>query len=250
MGQSACKPQFTPFGSLFEPLFFRKDGRPVYPVLGGAPDDENGENGTQSGSNAGQSAGDDSGEQGDQGGNGSGNDDAGNGSEGQGSGSSDAVTREEFDAVMRRMQAADRRASAAEAQVKEFKQKDLSELEKKTGQVEELETTLSQRDERIQELQMELAFFKSNKVEWHDPALARKEIDMSLVSVEDDGTVKGMDKALKKLAEDKPFLVKTGDGKKQASGGSFNGDRKKPASDSKILAGKYPALRGRGGNTQ
>ena len=154
----------------------------------------------------------------------------------------------EFEALQRRMQAADRAKAAAEAKVKEFETKDLSELEKAKTDLAEAREAVSQRDARVSDLQLELAFFKSNKVQWHDPALARKEIDMSLVTVEDDGTVKGMDKALEKLAKDKPFLVKTEE-KKQASGASFNGGGgKKVTTDKEKLAAKFPALRGRGGN--
>lgn len=174
----------------------------------------------------------------------------GNNASGENSGSGEeTVSRAEFEALMNRMKAADRAKTAAEAKVKEFEDKDKTELERATGEAKDLREKLSQRDERIQDLQLELAFFKSNKVQWHDPALARKEIDMSLVTVEEDGTVKGMDKALERLAKDKPFLVKTEE-KKQASGASFNGSSggKKITTDSEKLAAKYPALRGRGGN--
>ena len=243
MGQSAQKPEFTPFGTAFQPIGYL-NGKPIWPVLGGAEDDADGSSG------AGGSDGSDA--DADENGNG----DEGNGTESDGSESQsegdgkETVSKAEFDRITARMKAADQRASAAENKIKKIEDAEKTDLERATSENEELKTSLSEKDSRIQDLTMELAFFKSNKVDWHDPALARKEIDMALVTVDDDGTVRGMDKALEKLAKDKPFLVNKGEQSGGGrSGGSFNGGGgKSTTTDKNKLANKYSALRGRGGN--
>lgn len=244
MGQSAyTRPQYTPFGALFQPIGYIK-GRPVWPVLGGAPEDE-GASGT---GDAGQSAGDGTGDE-----QGTGTDTTtddgaeGSGNESQGDSNTQPSAEDlaaELARVRARMQAADRRASAAEAKVKEFEDKDKSELQKATETAQEATRALEEAQQKLRDQQMLVAFHSSNKYDWHDPSLALKELDTELITVEDDGTVKGMDKALEKLAKAKPFLVKKEEKSGGKSGGSFNGGGGKSSGpDASTMATKYPAIR-------
>lgn len=97
-----------------------------------------------------------------------------------------------------RMQAADRRASAAEAKV--------AELEPLAAKAAEHEKKVEEQTETIRSLRLDNAFLSSD-IQWVDAEAALKLADLSGVTIADDGTVKGLDDALKALAEKKPFLV-------------------------------------------
>lgn len=250
MGQSAQKPSFTPFGTAFQPIGYI-NGKPVWPVIGGADGDgDEGSSGTGDDGDAGDGN--------DQGNAAAGSDGTGDSSEsGKAGGSEETVSKAEFEALKRRMQAADQRASNAETKVKDFEDKDKSDLEKANNRVEELEKRDRERDADFKALQMRDAFRDASDAEelsWHNSGLAMKELKQDLITVEDDGTVKGMVNAIKALAKDHPYLVKPKDdddnNEGQASGGSFGGKQggKKVVDDKNKMSAKYPALRGRGGN--
>ena len=253
MRQSAQKPSFTPFGTEFRPIGFI-NGKPVWPVIGGADGDE-GSSGTGSGDgNEGDGGGGDG-----QGKAGDGNEGTGDGSQsGQNEGSGETVSKAEFEALQNRMRAADRRASTAESELKKRQDAEKSELEKLQAENADLKKRDSERDEQFRTLQTKDAFRDASSAHkppltWHNFGLAMKELNRDLITVEDDGTVKGMEAAVKKLATDHPYLVKedgSGEGAGQASGGSFNGKKTTgtETKDKTRLAAKYPQLRGRGGN--
>jgi hypothetical protein len=248
MGQSAQHPEFTPFGTVFQPIGFI-GGKPIWPILGGAPDDGEGD-GSQSGDGTGTEENDGNENNDGQGNNGDGNGD-GTGSE---SDREDAKTysSHEYDALHRRMQAADKRAGDAEKRLKAIEDKDKSELDKLREENDELRKREEERAEEFQTLRLRDAFRDASgekKIVWHNSTLALKELNRDLLTFEDDGTVKGMERAVDKLAKDHPYLVKPEEGSGKKSGGSFNnGSGSGAAIDGKKMAGKYPALRGRGGN--
>lgn len=104
-----------------------------------------------------------------------------------------------------RMQAADRRANAAEAKV--------AELEPIAAKVPELEKQVENGAEQVKLLRIDNAFLTSD-IAWVDPEAALKLADLSEVEIKEDGTVKGLVEALSALAEKKPFLVKPKDEEK------------------------------------
>lgn len=249
MGQSAQKPSFTPFGTVFQPIGFI-NGKPVWPVLGGAEDGAEGSSGADN-------DGDGVEKQDGQGSSQDGSEGSGDGSESQDGGAGQTVEelQAELERIRTRMQAADRRASNAESKVKQFEDKDKSELERAQARVKELEDRDRERDEKFRTLQLREAFRDASageKLSWHNMTIAMRELDNELISVEEDGTVKGMAAAVKKLAKDHSYLVKTEDngGNGRASGGSYNGKQtgKSSPTDREKLASKFPALRGRGGS--
>lgn len=130
---------------------------------------------------------------------------------------------------------------AALAELEQIKQKDMTDLQKATAEAEKLRATTEQQTKRIEDMQVELAFLKMprDKFDWHDPGAA-----LTLLTAEhrgdltlnDDGTVDGLDQAVKALAKKHKFLLRTpgtggegeGKGDKNGStGGSFGagGDR-------------------------
>lgn len=165
------------------------------------------------------------------------------------------VDATELEAVKRRMQAADQRASAAEAELKKLQDKDKSELERTQGQVQELTSALEAATKLIDDMALKNAFFTDNKHTWHDPSDALALLDREGVEVKE-GNVTGLAPAIEKLAKAKPHLLKTadgdgknggaGNGSSGASGSANNGKRAgEGKDDKKDYTSRFPALRGR-----
>lgn len=245
-------------GLLSVPMGVRPDGRLIYPIAGASPDDSSNDEGGAGGSGDGGAGGGSEG-QGDKGDGGT-----GDGADGKDSGAAGTVSKEEFDKVMARMQAADRNAAAAAKALKDLQDKDLSEQEKVAKRVPELEQENTALKSENQKLTAKVAFLGLDGFSWHDPDVALGQVDLSEVFAEDGSVNK---KELKKVAEalskDKPFLVKSaadsGDGKDgkggtgaggngsgQGSSGAGVGSGGKGGSgngvDEAALKQKYPAL--------
>jgi hypothetical protein len=214
-----------------------KHGVPVYRIAGAQPEGDEGTDGTEGG---------DGGDSGD----------TGKGTEGEGEGTGkpaegEAVSKEEYERLKARMSAADKSAAEALKKVKEYEDKDKSETERLTGQVEELTKANADLVEQNKRLQFDNAFAMQSKHSWQDPEIVLGLVrGHEAITVEDDGTIKGLDKALEAIAKAKPFLLKDGDDTEDdASGGgptgSATGSKKKndPAKmDEDALRKKYPAL--------
>lgn len=164
----------------------------------------------------------------------------------------DVVTRAEFDAVFRRMQAADKAKADAETKLREKEKAELSELERAKSDVEDLKKQNTDLLEQINTTALENAFFKDNKHTWHDPSDALRLLDMEGVEVKD-GEVKGLAPAIEKLAKNKPHLLKSesddkGDGgsggnSSGASGSANNGKRKGDPGPKSDMSKRFPALK-------
>jgi len=201
------------------PLFFHpKTGRPIFPVGGASPDDDGGEGGT---GGAGGTGGSGSEGQGGEGGTGSG--DAGAGGNKDGDDGKKVVTKEEYDKIMERMQAADRNRAAVEKQLKELQEKDLTEQEKVLKRVPELEATVAELTTENKGLKAKVAFLGLDGFSWHEPDIALGQVDLSEVLKDDGETIDKakLKKEAERLAKDKPFLVKAvKDDDKGGKGGS------------------------------
>jgi hypothetical protein len=202
-------------GALLEPLYVSAtSGRKFWPILGASPDDP---------SNGSDSSGGGEGSEG-----GSGKDGAG--SEGQGSDTGDqkdgedkAVPGSEYLALKNRMQAADRRATAAEQKIKEFEDKDKGELEKATEKAKTLEQSVNDLNAENATLRLQVAFLSTNEHAWHnsETALAEAERNGYLEgAVREDRSIDRavLKTALKKLATERPFLVNTATGNGEGDG--------------------------------
>lgn len=244
-----------PRGRFSVPMGVRPDGRFIYPVAGASPDDPSNDDGGTGGTEGGDAGGGSEG----QGGNG------GAGTEGADSKDSAAtatVSKEEYDKVMARMQAADRTAAANAKALKELQDKDLSEQEKVAKRVPELEQENTALVAENKGLKAKVAFLGLDSLSWHDPDVALSQVNLSEVFAEDGSIDK---KALKKvaddLAKDKPFLVKSandgkgGEGKGGSGTGNTGGSGPSGSSagsggkggagngtDEATLRAKYPAL--------
>lgn len=180
------------------PLYVDKCGRERFPILGASEDDGNDdpEDDGASGSGSGGSSGDGTGTEGQQ-------------QDGDNPSGKGEVTREEFERVIARMKAADRRADAAEQKVKSYEDKDKTELQKTADELKEVRGKLDNTLKENAELKLKVAFLSANDVQWHDPEDALRLADLSEV-LDGEGNVdkKKLSKALQDLKSNKPHLVK------------------------------------------
>jgi len=118
--------------------------------------------------------------------------------------------------LRKRMQAADRRRSEAEAELQKIKDAEKTDLERAQGQVEELTKSTEALTEQVNSLRLENAFLTANKHSWHDPEdaldVARRKGYLEDAVDEETGEVdkKALMKALDRLASEKKYLVDTG----------------------------------------
>jgi hypothetical protein len=184
-------------------------------------------------------------------------DDEGEGADdgaGEPSGKTEPVSREEYDKLFQRMQAADRRATASETKVKEQERAKMDDLTRAQAELDDTKVKLADAENALKIERLHNAFLASNNVTWHDPELAMSKIDLEAVQ-KDDGTIDAaaLKKAIANLAKEKPFLVKSeegeGGGKKNGPtgagvGSDLGGDKdKNGAAKRDALMKKYPALR-------
>jgi hypothetical protein len=195
MGQ---RPNLKDFATLSEraefirnfPVGYRKDGRPILLIAGGSGDGEEEDE----------------------------DDDGTSGASGDKSGSGDTVSRSEFEALQRRMRAADRAKSAAEQRAEELEAAQRSELENAKASVVRLEKENESLKGTVSTLRIDNAFLTASNVKWVDPEAALRLVDMTDVTIGDDGKVEGLEAALQKLAEKKPYLVEKADEKNKNKG--------------------------------
>jgi Phage minor structural protein GP20 len=210
-------------GETFVPLMFCKDGRPVWPIMGGSE---------------GPPEGGGSGSEGQGNGSTSGTTDSGDGTGGSGGQTGDTgettVSRADHDALQRRMQQTDRQNSELQQKLKDIEDKDKSELDKATGRVAELEQTVTKLGDELKRLRLNNAILVSPKHTWHDPRDVLRELsEDESVSIDDDGKVSGVEAALDKLAKAKPYLLKADSGGTVDRSGDAVGSGTKTGGDSK-----------------
>lgn len=184
---------------------------------------------------------------------------SGTGSGGTGEGAPPAAT-DETARMKEHLSQADKKRAEAEkarddalARLKEFEDKDKTELQRTTERVAELEKQVQQRDEDLASLRLENAFLTVNSVQWHDPKaallLAQREGYLEDV-VDDKGKVDEvkLKTKLEKLGKDKAYLVKKDDNgapppppSGQPAGSGTKGN--KTGSDDAAIVGRYRALR-------
>lgn len=162
----------------------------------------------------------------------------------------------EIDKALERMRAADRAKSAAEqalalaqAQLREYEDKDKTELQKAQRDAQEAAARAEAAEASLKKERINNAFLLNNTVAWHNPQTALNLLDLSDVTISEDGTVKGIDKAIEALQKSDPYLVKPKDDTKgddlgpsgsQVGSGSKDGKGK---TSREALLEKYPALR-------
>ena len=189
--------------------------------------------------------------------------DSGNGSKGGADGDDDSDDEEELDPKdkrirelsrenakrRKRLKEAETAKTAAEAKVKEHEDKNKSDLEKATADLDAANAKIAQLAESNKKSVIERAFLRHNKHKWHDPETALKLVDMSDVTVDDEGSVEGMKEAVDALAKEHPYLLKKDEDEEEGEGrpsgaafGKNKKDDKGKQSDREALLKKYPTL--------
>ena len=98
---------------------------------------------------------------------------------------------------------------AAEKKLRDIEDADKSELEIAKRDLAELEEKTKSYPETLNALRIENAFLKLSGYNWHDPDDALEYLRKTgEVTIDDDGTVDGLEQAVKDLAKKKPYLLK------------------------------------------
>jgi predicted RNase H-like nuclease (RuvC/YqgF family) len=203
------------------------NGKPVFPIMGGAEDAEGEE----------ESSGDES-----------------SGSEDHSDDDADKIKdpriKELSDENAKRRNEAKRLAdelAAAQARLKEIDDADKSETERLNSKITELEKRNGELIAANRELSIKNAFLADKNHAWRNPDSALKLVDLSEVDIDDDGKISGLDKAIKKLADSDSYLLEQTDEDtglpKQPSGDRTKQQPKdKQAAKREDLIKRFPAL--------
>jgi hypothetical protein len=164
------------------------------------------------------------------------------------------VSREDFERIQNQLRAADQRRDAAEKEAQKLKDANLSEADRQAKALKDTQAENEALKASIQELRIQNAFVTDNTHDWHDAKAALKLADLSGVTIEDDGTVKGLKEALEAVAKSSPYLLKPkaeadDDKGKQTPpagvSGVAGGGNGASGNDKNALARKFPQLAGR-----
>jgi hypothetical protein len=126
------------------------------------------------------------------------------------------VSRAEFTKIMERMQAADRRATAAEKErdankkiIDDAETAKLGEVAKANKERDDAKALAEAQAAELKNTKLENAFAMAGGVNWFDAATAYAVLQQSyMAGVEiKDGKVEGMKEAIEKMVKEKPFLV-------------------------------------------
>lgn len=118
---------------------------------------------------------------------------------------------------------------AALQELEKIKQKDMSELQKAQTAAAKAEKNSEELQAKVEVMQVELAFLKMprDKHDWHDPGAALTLLmaeHRDSLTLEDDGSVSGLEDAVKALAKKHKFLLKPAGGNGNGStGGNVGG---------------------------
>ncbi len=209
-------------------------GKPVWPVLGAAPDDDDDDADASDDSDE-----DDADDDADSGGD---DDDSESKSKDKSKDKKDAdddededtVSRARYDKVKERLRAQDKHLSKVQAQLKELQDKDTSADQQVTTERDELKVKVSEHEATIAQLRMDNAFLSANTHPWHKPKVAMKvaQSEGYLEDVaDDDGEVdeRALKKALDKLAKEHSYLLKS---KASSSSDGDDDDKRKKSGPS------------------
>ena len=247
------------------PLGLTRSGRPMWPIFGAQPDDDEDDDDDDGDADDDDDDGDD-----DTGTDKSKKKSTDKDDEDEDDDDEDALAEANARAARykKRMQAADRKNSELAARITALEKGD----KKEDGEPSEELVTAQKEVETLREanstLRVENSFLLNNKFTWHDPkdvlALVLKDED---VEVDEDGEVQGIAAALKRIAKNKPWLVKKAESssrdddpddddddedddddqpaarrRRSPSGGAQNGRRGTKGADRAQLVQTYPAL--------
>lgn len=159
-----------------------------------------------------------------------------------------SVSQADYEALMKRMQAADRAKTAAEKKLADAAKKDLDEAERFKQEAAEAKDRADKAEAKLRDEKIFNAFLAKTDVAWHDVNDAFtmfKNSYMDGVDIADD-KVTGIEPAIKKLAKEKAYLVKSAAGSSDSTGAAHNGQRKGNQNDTgkEARMARFPAAYG------
>lgn len=120
-----------------------------------------------------------------------------------------AATRTEADALKTQLREANEAKKAAEAKVAEFETANQSELEKTKAAAEKAEKALAVAQATARTAIIRSAIMQeATKYAFNDPQDLMLYIDQSKIEIDDEGNPKGIEQMVKKIAEEKKYLLK------------------------------------------
>lgn len=162
-----------------------------------------------------------------------------------------ATAKKEYDKVHRRMRRADQAKATAEKKLADITNADQNALAEAQAEIERLQGEIaSLKGEDTRSLIRE-EFRDSELVKWHNPKLAFDLLDLEEIEVENGKVIADtLEDAIKALAKDHPYLVKTEsqsdededdeeEDKPKRRSGNPHGSRKNRDKRSAALASKY-----------
>jgi len=143
-------------------------------------------------------------------GTGTGTDDGDAGKSSKGTDSTSDTSDVTAEVKRRRREARELKAENATlaARLEELEGKDKSELEQANTKVVKLELQVTELQERLEEQLIKNTFLTANTHEWHNTSRAWRMLDLSDVTINDDGSVDGLEEAIAALAASDPYLIK------------------------------------------
>lgn len=165
-------------------------------------------------------------------------------------------SKREYDKLVRRLKASDKKQGDLTRQLNELKAGGTDKLDKAVkAEIDELKPKVSKLAEENAKLRLQHAFLTTTVkgVEWQDVDAAMRLVDLSDVDIDPEtGAIDKRDlaAAMRRLAKDKPYLVKTKSSSNdeedtdRPSGRPVNGKRKgqKQQPDREALKKKFPVL--------
>lgn len=130
------------------------------------------------------------------------------------------VSRDEFEAVTRRLSNADRRRAEAEKKANDLQREkdeqerkgkpELDNVKKDLEKITAEHGTLKDRFAKLARVNAFLTASAQEKIAWHDPKVAQRAADLEELEIDEDGNVEGIREAVKALAKKAAYLVNTG----------------------------------------
>lgn len=176
-------------------------------------------------------------------------------------GSANTVSREDYEAIQRRMQAADKRAADFEKRFTEAERAKMDETERTKAELADATQKIEALTETNRKLSLDNAFLVDNTYKWKDSDAAMKLADLSGVTIGEDGKAIGLKEALKALADSKKWLLddtSSSDGEGQGEGqqkqtrppvnttvGAGTGNGSTTAAGRNSMESRFPQLSGR-----
>ena len=147
----------------------------------------------------------------------------------------------------RRREARELKTANAElkARLDELEAKDKTDLENATTRLAKFEEQLAQMTEALNEARIKNTFLTANTYTWHNPDRAWRMLDLAEVEINDDGTVEGLEDAIKALAESDPYLIKKANAAQDDDDTDDTDDGKGAVATGNSTDGRRPATRRR-----